>query len=159
MKSLSAIAIALFCSLFAVSCVLDAEPTPDESTGEAQEQLPAFGGFDASNFPFVTIVGHHGGGAGGWQEAKANLHFWRITVPRRIRRWDCSVTVGMPLRPASMGRISSKRAATMSAKIATDAMRSLDFKLPTAMFCRQFVEKMEELFALRYPKLGARVKK
>ncbi|WP_437596553.1 hypothetical protein WMF28_28700 [Sorangium sp. So ce590] len=158
MKSLSAVVLTILCSLFAVSCVLDAEPTPDESTGEAQEQLPAFGGFDASDFPFVTLVGHHGGGAGGWQEAKANLHFWRLTFPRRLRRWDCSVTVGMPLRSTSMGKISSKRAAAMSAKLATEAMRPLDYKRPTAMFCRELREKMEELFALRYPKLGARVK-
>jgi hypothetical protein len=157
MKSPSAVILALFCSLLAVSCIVDTEATPEESTGEAQQQLPPLGGFKASEFKFSTTVHYSGGGAGGWQEAKANLDFWRITIPRRVKHWKCPVTVGMPLRSEEMGRISSSRAARMSARVATAAMRSMDFKLPQGIFCKEFVAVMVAKFRKMYPKSGARV--
>src|SRR4051812_2340597 len=129
MKTLSAV-LALVFSLLSISCVLDTQPT-QEPVEETSQSIP-IGGFNASEFKFVTTL-PESSPAGGWQVAKANLKFWAIHLPPRA--WQCPVTVEMPFRAEKMGRISSKRAATMSAEVATATMQAMNFKLPQGIFC------------------------
>ncbi|XYI02939.1 hypothetical protein ACMHYB_25575 [Sorangium sp. So ce1128] len=158
MKSLHAATLVLFCSLFAVSCILDAEPTStDDPTGEVQQPFPLVY-FTKSDFPFVTTVKDDGKDeGGGWQVAKANLKFAKLRNLRPVRSWTCSLNVEMPLRTKQMGRISSNRAARLSAEISDGVARRMDYNLPRGIFCKRFVQGMREMFISKHPKLGARV--
>jgi hypothetical protein len=156
-KNLSAVILVLLCSLFGVSCIVDAELIDTgEPAGEAQQELPVVINFDPSDFPFATIVEYSGGLAGGWQRARANLKFWRVSVPTRVIQWTCPITVEMPRRTQFMGKISSSRAAKLSVEITEDVARSMDYKLPQGIFCRTFVAEVDARFKSRYPLLGAR---
>lgn len=165
MRVLAAAVLALSGALFAAACVQETEPgegpvgaeptTADEPTGEAREPLPV-GGFNPSEFPFVTVVKDDGkDAAGGWQQARAKLNFWAIHLPPR--RLQCTITVGVPIRAEFMGRISPQHAAEMSAEVATRSMAFVDWDLPQVTFCQKFAEGMRGLFSFRYPKLGAKV--
>ncbi len=119
----------------------DAEPTSEESAA-----------FDASLFRFSPWVLDDGRGvAGGTQRASALLHF----VDTRTSwinpdRWDCRITVSMPIRHRIYGVITPERAAEMSAGVADAASNFVIHSQPkwiAALFCRKFADKMEELFS------------
>jgi hypothetical protein len=137
----------------ATSGVQDAEPT-----GEAQQELPIVS-FSRSDFPFVTIVEDDGTGkAGGWQLARPSLSFTHVVFPTRISRWQCTFTLEMPIRTEKMGRFSPRRAADVSAKIANDVGRRMDYKLPEGIFCTTFISNMDKTFkSPPYNKIGASV--
>ncbi|WP_437645059.1 hypothetical protein [Sorangium sp. So ce362] len=160
MKSLSAVILVLFCSLFGVSCILDAEPTnAGDPTGEAQQQFPIVS-FSRKEFPFVTIVKDDGkDDAGGWQEAKANLEFSKLHNLRPVRTWRCSFRIGMPLRTQRMGRIRPTRAAMLSVEIAEGVARRMDYNLPPGIFCERLILAARAAFKSKYKWLGAKVMK
>lgn len=173
----AAMLLALSCVLCAASCVqgfespteaetadLQSSPgaestTTDEPTEEAREPI-GLKDFTPSEFSFVTTVRDDGKGpAGGWQEAKAKLTFIAVTFPPRRwpRRWQCPITVGMPLRAEHMGVITPAFAAKISAEVANKSKDFVDWQLPSGIFCQKFVEEVRGLVRFRYPKLGARV--
>lgn len=173
MKGISAAVLALTCSLAAVSCLQSPESStePDETgssfaaepaasgepTGEAREPLPIVS-YKPADFPFVTVVPDDGREmAGGWQVAKATLDFWNVVFPHRPTRWQCSLTIGMPLRTRVAGPIPPSHAAMLGARVAEDAARAMDYSLPPGIFCHKFVDGMQALFKSRYPALGATV--
>ncbi|MBK9259400.1 MAG: hypothetical protein IPM54_06135 [Polyangiaceae bacterium] len=117
-----------------------------------------FPNFKPSEFPFVTILQHNGTGPGGWQEAKANLEFIRISLPITYIKWYCPITIGMPLRTEALGAIPPSRAATMSATVANSVGAGMDYKLPQGIFCDTFRTGVRAAFPTMYPGLGARVK-
>ena len=119
---------------------LDGEPTAEESAA-----------FDASLFKFNPWVLDDGKGvAGGTQRASAVLHF----VDTREswisgNKWDCRITVEMPIRHHIYGVIAPERAAEMSAGAANAASTFVMHSQPrwiAALFCRKFADKMEDLF-------------
>lgn len=131
----------------------------DEPTGEAQEPLPIVS-FGPSEFPFRTLVPDDGkDDAGGWQVANANLAFSRLVFPHPRRHWQCSLTIGMPLRTELAGRISASRAARVSARVAADVARSMDadYDLPPGVFCKNFASEVLVLFKSRHPTFGVTV--
>ncbi|AUX48072.1 hypothetical protein SOCE26_096000 [Sorangium cellulosum] len=114
--------------------------------------------FDPEDFKFVTTVEDDGEDDGaGWQEARANLNFKKLTVPRKIKIWSCPLTIGMPLRAESMGRIDRIRAAGLSEEIAEEVANRMDYDLPQATFCQRLIDEMLATFRSNYPRLGARV--
>ncbi|WP_437975676.1 hypothetical protein WMF11_48880 [Sorangium sp. So ce295] len=114
--------------------------------------------FDPSEFKFFTTVEDDGEGkGGGWQEARANPKFKRLTIPRKIKSWNCPLTIGMPLRTELMGRIDSSRAASLSEEIAEEVANRMDYDLPQGTFCDRLVDEMLATFKSNYPRLGARV--
>ncbi|WP_437952248.1 hypothetical protein WME98_17050 [Sorangium sp. So ce296] len=114
--------------------------------------------FDPSVFKFVTIVEDDGEDeGGGWQEARAKLNFSRLTVPRKIASWSCSITIGMPLRTEFLGRIDPIRAAILSEEITEEVANGMDYKLPQVTFCKMFADTADAAFKSKYPLLGARV--
>lgn len=134
-------------------------PEADAPTEEAREPLPVVS-YEPKDFPFVTIVRDDGQGkGGGWQEAKANLTFWDVVYPHLPRRWQCSLTIGMPLRNEVAGRIPPSHAATVSVQLAEDTARAMEaeYSLPPGIFCTKFVVGVRGQFKLRYPQLGAKV--
>jgi hypothetical protein len=168
-KSLFAAILALSCSLFVASCAQSQSPElPTElddaqaSTGEPAEETEESivkVHFDPSDFPFVTTVPDDGEGyGGGWQVARANLDFWKVVIPRLPRHWKCPLVVEMPLRTRFMGPVPPKQA-EYSVEIAEAVARTMSYDLPRELFCKEFVDGMKGLFALKYDKLGARVKK
>jgi hypothetical protein len=175
----AAVAVALSGAILATSCVQSLDSLTETERGEAQisagdeqtdtgeptdaarEPLP-LRGFKAAEFRFVTVIPDDGQEeGGGWQEAKADLSFVEITFPPRRwpRRWQCPITVQMPLRTRQDGRIAPNHAATTSAEVANSAKDLVDWNLPTGIFCQKFVDEMGGLFRFKYPKLGARVLK
>lgn len=119
------------------------------------------GGFSVGEFRFVPTVPDDGQGpAGGWQEATAKLRIvdMRHFVPRS---WSCLMTIGMPLRTASEGRIPPEEAALRTATVATQASSAVMHRqaewIP-AVYCKRFGDEMLLLFQSRYPRLGARVR-
>jgi hypothetical protein len=140
------------------------EAAPREAEAQAAaEAVPEglFGsGFSASNFKFKTTVKDDGEGAGaGWQEASAKLNFVDSRQEPSMS-WTCSVVVGMPLRTAERGTISTDWASQRSAEVATTAsstvMHSKDKWEPSA-FCRDWGKEMERLLKADKPPVGARV--
>ena len=116
--------------------------------------------FSPSEFPFVTTINDDGkDGAGGWQEAKANLEFIKAIVPSSVTKWYCKFTIGMPPRPEMMGNISAKRAADLSVEITEDVARGMDYDLPAVTFCADFIIAARAAFKAKYPYLGSRVDK
>jgi hypothetical protein len=116
--------------------------------------------FDPSEFVFVPIVKDGGtGNGGGWQEARANLKFRLLTVPRKIENWSCAFTIGMPFRTEAMGQIDPIRAASLSEEVTEDVANRMDYKLPPGIFCERFILAARAAFKSKYPLLGARVVK
>lgn len=118
------------------------------------------GEFSPSLFQFVPTLPDKGEGeGGGWQEAVTRLNF----IDARhlvIKTWWCRVTVGMPLRTKTDGKISSKYAAQITADIATAATpetMGLRSEWMTADFCQKFKGVMLKLFGNHHATLGARV--
>ncbi|WP_437756255.1 hypothetical protein [Sorangium sp. So ce1389] len=113
---------------------------------------------DPSEFKFVTIVNDDGEDeGGGWQEARANLDFRRLTIPRKIASWSCPLTIGMPLRTEFLGQIDPIRAASLSEEITEEVANVMDYKLPQVTFCKKFADMANAAFKSKYPLLGARV--
>ena len=119
---------------------------------------PLAGGFSPSVFKFIQIIADDGMDvAGGWQEAAAQLKFFRWTsiLPES---WSCSIRTGMPLRTEKYGIIFADSAAAKTAQIATDAAHNLAPKeLLPAVYCKALAMEMMRLFGIKYPQLGARV--
>ncbi|WP_437944040.1 hypothetical protein WMF27_07515 [Sorangium sp. So ce281] len=117
-----------------------------------------FGGFDPSDFNFVTIVADDGRGkGGGWQEAKPTLNFRRLTVPHPVRSWNCDFTINMPIRTEKMGLIDPGRAASLSEEIMEDVANVMDYDLPPGIFCKRFAIQADAAFKSKYKGLGAKV--
>ncbi|MDC0678737.1 hypothetical protein [Sorangium atrum] len=115
---------------------------------------------DPSEFKFVTIVKDDGmDKGGGWQEAKANLTFRRLTIPHEIKKWSCAFTIGMPLRTEIYGQIDADRAASLSKEITEDVANRMDYYLPQEAFCDTFRKEADAAFKSKYKRLGARVTK
>jgi hypothetical protein len=117
-------------------------------------------GFSPSVFVFTTTVADDGKDvAGGWQVATTTLQFFRWTslVPES---WECSVTVGMPVRAAAYGVISANQAATMTAQVATSAsfvvMNSTP-ELPPGIYCVKLKSEMAAEFPEKFKGLGAKM--
>jgi hypothetical protein len=130
-----------------------------EPTDEAREALPVVS-YTPEDFPFITVIPDDGHGrGGGWQKATANLTFRRWVIPHPLRRWECSLTIEMPLRTEVAGPIPPRHAATLSAQIAAEVARAMDpeYDLPPGIFCFRFVKRVDALFKLKYPLLGTRV--
>jgi hypothetical protein len=171
-RIVAALVLPLSCTLFAPSCVQgpdperyetqgqpDAGPTTNgEPTGEAQEPIATVR-YSPEDFPFVTIVKDDGKGkAGGWQQAKAKLDFAQGNSIEH-REWQCTLTIGMPLRTAVAGPIPPKHASELSARLAAEAARGIEpaWELPPSFFCRDFVKAVERQFKSKHPLLGATV--
>ena len=117
-----------------------------------------YGGFDPSEFNFVTIIADDGRGkGGGWQEAKPNLEFRRLTVPHPVRSWNCPITIKMPIRTEKMGLIDPGRAASLSEEIMEDVANVMDYDLPQGIFCKRFATQADAAFKSKYKGLGATV--
>ncbi len=131
---------------------------PAKTHAPAAPQGINFPNFKAIEFPFVTTVQDDGTGkAGGYQVAKVNLEFIKITIPVRLTKWYCPFTIQMPLRTEFMGKVDAIRAATLSATVANSVAAGMDDKLPQGIFCHRFMEGMRGAFATMYPFLGAAV--
>jgi hypothetical protein len=100
---------------------------------------------------------------GGWQESNTVLHFsdWRH---RWIfpKTWSCEMIIGMPVRAKAYGPISPRRAANITAPIATvasmDVMHSRSDWIAAA-YCIALRVRMEQIFVVQHPYLGARIPK
>ncbi|WP_434041334.1 hypothetical protein WME98_10620 [Sorangium sp. So ce296] len=145
----------------------EARPTPSpekpadpcQQSGAPQMGCTGTKPIDPRAFKFVTIVAYDGTVAGGWQEAKAYLAFGH----NREGDDACMVHIGMPLQSEIWGKISAKRAASISADVANWSANEVYKKdggedLPPGIFCRTFKSRMIEQFESDYYKpLGARV--
>ncbi|WP_437665648.1 hypothetical protein [Sorangium sp. So ce1182] len=145
----------------------EARPTPSpekpadpcQQSGAPQMGCTGNKPIDPRAFNFVTIVAYDGTVAGGWQEAKAYLSF----AHNQEGDSACMVHIGMPLRSEVWGKISAKRAASISADVANWAANEVYKKdggedLPPGIFCRTFKSRMIEEFDTAYYKpLGAKV--
>jgi hypothetical protein len=131
----------------------------EPQASEAPEGV-TFPNFKPTEFPFVTTIPDDGTGkAGGYQRARVNLEFIRISLPVTYSKWYCPFTIQMPLRTEFMGKVDATRAATMSATIANIVGAGIDYKLPQGIFCERFRAGMQATFASTYPLLGASVTK
>lgn len=167
MRHLSAaVALSLSCAFFAISCVQSPEAPPETDPGEAQNAYgpepigEAQDPFTSKSFLFVEDVKDDGEGkGGGWQKASASLKFVRRHWGIPVHSWQCPLVVGMPLRTEREGHIPPDRAARVSAQIATAVAGSLsqDWEGPDALFCIKLRAGMQQMFALRYPGIGAKV--
>ncbi|WP_437297004.1 hypothetical protein [Sorangium sp. So ce426] len=117
-----------------------------------------FGGFDPSDFNFITTVPDDGRDkGGGWQEARPTLNFRRLTVPHPVRTWNCHFTIKMPIRTEKMGLIDPDRAASLSEEIMEDVANVMDYDLPSGIFCKRFAIQADAAFKSKYKGLGASV--
>lgn len=146
-----ALAILGFLAALSAGCALQAggesEPTRDAELTAAETSA-----FDASLFKFYPQVLDNGKGpGGGFQKASAALHFVDARESwLKPNVWNCSVTIGMPIRHRTYGVITPERAAELTANVA-DAASSSVMSSQTAwisgLFCKRFADKMTELFA------------
>ena len=145
-------------------CALEAKetaPSPD-----AEQTQKAESAFDASLFKFSVWVNDTGlGEAGGWQRASTVLKFVDTRSASLgvigMDKWDCRITISMPIRNQFYGIIPPDIAAQWSADtaiVASSAVMKTRPKWMPALFCPKFAETMEVLFK-RGPKgpIGARV--
>jgi hypothetical protein len=131
-----------------------------QAAAEAEPEGLFGSGFSASKFKFKTTVKDDGEGAGaGWQEASAKLNFVDGRQDPSMS-WTCSVVVGMPLRTAERGTISTDWASQRSAEVATTASSTVmhrQDKWEASAFCRDWGIEMQRLLNDDKPKVGARV--
>jgi hypothetical protein len=82
-----------------------------------------------------------------------------VVVPHWPRHWQCTITIGMPLRTAAAGPIPRSHAVAISAAVAADVARDMepDYDMPTGLLCIEFRNEVLALFKSRYPLLGATV--
>ncbi|WP_437655619.1 hypothetical protein [Sorangium sp. So ce1182] len=115
---------------------------------------------DPLDFTFIATIKDDGTGkGGGWQEAKVNLNFRRLTIPHPAKDWSCAFTIGMPLRTEIYGRIDANRAASLSEEITEDVANRMDYDLPQGIFCSRFIDQTRATFKSKYLRLGATVTK
>lgn len=120
---------------------------PECATGE-------FFSFSSSLFVFKTTIPDDGKDAGGgYQEATANLKFWKWTglFPKS---WSCPISVGMPIR-THQTTITPTYAASISAAAATVAAEYVDKEwpdLPPGIFCSKHRDRMNWIFEKVYPR-------
>jgi hypothetical protein len=127
----------------------------DGQEGKAREGV-AFPNFKPSEFPFVTTLPDDGTDkGGGWQVAKVNLEFTRISLPFTVITWWCPFSVQMPLRTEVMGKVDATRAAMLSVEITNAVSPTMDYKLPQGIFCQRFMTSVDAAFKAKYPLLGA----
>jgi hypothetical protein len=116
--------------------------------------------FDASLFKFRVWVNDDGKGlGGGTQRASTVLEFVDTRSSwRNPDKWDCRITISMPIRHRTFGVISPERAAEISAAAAVAASTKVMHERPkwiAALFCPKFADQiMKELNSVN---LGARV--
>jgi hypothetical protein len=118
------------------------------------------GTFSPTIFKFFTINAAKGK-VGGWQEATTELEFHRWTG-LWPEKWQCQVTIGMPLKTSEAGAISPDFAATISAGVANGATSLMMNDMPDlqpGIFCTKLPGIMLTMFQIQYPYLGARVTK
>lgn len=133
--------------------------TKESQDDEAREGI-TFPNFKPSEFPFLVVLPDDGTDkGGGWQSAKANLEFTRISLPLKVTTWFCPFRVEMPLRTELRGKVDAILAATMSAAVANSVVATMDYKLPQGIFCERFIDGMRKSFPVMYPGLGASVLK
>lgn len=148
----------LACLLLSIATLLTSVPSLAGMPGPIPRSITV-GKFSASLFKFTTTIPDDGQGkAGGWQSATATLSFEDIRSTPSA--WTCKITVQLPIRSATRGRISPSKAAEMSAEVATITsmalMGSRDKWIP-ALFCSQFKTGMVKVFDALYPGSGGRV--
>ncbi|XYH95635.1 hypothetical protein ACMHYB_48850 [Sorangium sp. So ce1128] len=131
-------------------------PDPCQQSG-APSMGCANARFGPSDFNFVTIVAYDGTVAGGWQEARAGLTFYRGDAGKQA----CFVRIGMPLRSEFWGDIPAEDAATISANVANAVTAKLEktggFELPFGIFCSRIKHDMGDVFDKQYKGLGAKM--
>jgi hypothetical protein len=138
------------CGDSGVGTVTEGE-TYTHCSGPCAAKCPVGGvnGFSPAVFKFSTTIPDDGEGkGGGWQEATTTLNFYRWTslIPEF---WDCTVTVGIPLRTAVNGKVSAQTAATITAGVASQAsltVMNIKPELPKGIFCFSLKEEMKSLF-------------
>ncbi|WP_437808607.1 hypothetical protein [Sorangium sp. So ce1078] len=137
-------------------------PSPEKPADPCQQSgAPTMGcankRFGPSDFKFVTIVAYDGTVAGGWQEARAGLTFYKGDAGKQA----CFVRIGMPLRSEFFGDISADDAAAISANVASAVTGKLEntggFDLPFGIFCSRLKHDMAEVFDKQYKGLGAKM--
>ena len=164
MKRVAAGALfALSCVSLAASCAQGTTETAEvaivepERIGDAAQ--PAY----ESTFRFIVSVKDDGKGkAGGWQKASATMKFADWRHPFSPYFWQCPIAVGMPIRAALHGPISSDLAARITAEIATDVAHDVmhsreSWRGQTAVYCIELYGQMQRMFRDRYPTIGATV--
>ncbi|XXY49033.1 hypothetical protein WME91_54410 [Sorangium sp. So ce269] len=137
-------------------------PSPEKPADPCQQSgAPTMGcankRFGPSDFKFVTIVAYDGTVAGGWQEARAGLTFYKGDAGKQA----CFVRIGMPLRSQFFGDISADDAAATSANVANAVTGKLEntggFDLPFGIFCSRLKHDMADVFDKQYKGLGAKM--
>jgi len=117
-------------------------------------------GFSPAAFKFYTTIPDDGTGkGGGWQVATGTLKFFRWTtlVPES---WQCTLTVGMPLRTMLNGVVTPSTAATITADVATTSAHKVADEtpdLPQGIFCISLKNMMTAVFQAEYPSYGAKM--
>jgi hypothetical protein len=130
-------------------CALDAgESGPTRDAEPTAEERAAF---DASLFKFSVLVIDDGKGLGGGsQRASTVLQFVDARESwLNQNRWNCRVTIDMPIRHRLYGIITPERAAELSADVADVASSSVMNSQPQwigGLFCKRFADKMTALF-------------
>ena len=142
------------------------EPSTAEHVGEAPEPM-LWGGktYGPEDFPFEVEQEWDGEDkAGGRQRAFALLEFeiCRGVFLRRTYRWDCPLDVTMPVQTESVGRITSERAAAVSAAVANVAVTAVmasreDWQGQSGAFCVELKDMMNDIFRRKHKGYGARV--
>jgi hypothetical protein len=129
-------------------CALEAGESATLPTVEPTQK--AGSAFDASLFKFNVQRPDDGRGlAGGWQVASTVLTFEDLRTSVFGDKWQCRVTIGMPIRHSLFGVIPPDRAAELSANtaiVASDQVMKTRPKWITGLFCKAFADKMLELF-------------
>lgn len=125
-------------------------PEPQDADDPPPLECNSIGSYSASLFKFTTTLADDGADVGGgYQEATASSVKFvdgRQDIPAS---WSCSVWVGMAVRTASYGKISSERAAEIAAEVLTDASTITMRSRPSwvqALFCKQLAENMRIIF-------------
>jgi hypothetical protein len=135
-----------------------------EPTGEARQEIESRP-YAPGEFHFVVIVeDDRQGKAAGWQVARETSHFGVLIEDVPVYEWQCNLEIGMPLRTELAGRISSSRAAQLSALVANAVVfpllaSRLTWEHQGALFCIQLEDKMNAMFRGKYRAYGARVRK
>lgn len=142
-----------------VAMITDSSLAAVHSYSGDEQATPTMGSFSASLFKFKTTIPDDGTGKGGGeQQASATLTFVdaRHDPPPA---WICNVTIRMPLRTATHGSVSALQASQISAKVTTAASRAVMRSRPAwqpTLFCKEFQDKMNDVFFYDHAGLGAR---
>jgi hypothetical protein len=166
-NSIAAALVLAFSCVLSVSCLqaIPDDTAPPSSTSTAPPASEPIGQVSEPMGPFrnpwvFTVTKNYDGqdGAGGEQEATAPIGFVAATVPPHY--FVCNVRVRMPVQTLKHGRITKRYAAAVTLKVSDEAADLMDWREwgePTTVYCRQYVEKMQNVFRERYAGIGARV--